>query len=376
MAESDGQERTEQATPKRREEARRKGQVPRSRELNTTLVLLAASGMMLAFGGHFISVLAEIFHDGLSVQRAQLTQPEAMLEALASVTRDGLLALLPFLAVMVLVALVAPLLLSGWTFSAESIGLKWERLDPIKGLGRIFAWRGALELVKALLKFALILGVAVALLWSDVHDLMALGGESPAVAAAHAARLVAWAFLILSGALVLLPLIDVPFQLWDYTRQLRMTRQEIKDEMKQSDGSPEVKARLRQLQRDLARRRMMEAVPKADVIVTNPTHYAVALQYEQTKNRAPVVVAKGMDLIALQIRNVGEQHRVPIVEAPPLARALYHSTRLDQEIPAGLYLAVAKLLAYVYQLKHLRPEQNRASVPQPEFPVPDEFVGS
>ncbi|MBI3774181.1 MAG: flagellar biosynthesis protein FlhB, partial [Gammaproteobacteria bacterium] len=344
MAASEGQERTQQATPKRREDARKKGQVPRSKELNATLMLVGAASMMLMFGNQFMGALAELFRTGLILTRAQIFDPGAMTHALRSLFQDGFYAALPLLIVTVVIALGAPLLLSGWTFSSEQISMKFSRLNPITGLGRMFSWRGLLELFKALIKFSFILAIAVIVLWSEVDSMLGLGSESLHSAASHAAHLAAWTFLLLSCALVLLPLIDVPFQLWDHTRQLRMSYQEIRDEYKQSEGSPEVKARIRQLQRDMARRRMMKAVPQADVIVTNPTHYAVALRYDQGKSHAPVVVAKGMDLIAMHIRTLGEEHKVPVIEAPPLARALYYSTKLDKEIPMGLYLAVAKLL--------------------------------
>lgn len=373
MAEDSGQERTERATPKRREDARKKGQVPRSRELNTTFMMIGAALMIFTFGGHFIAALADMLRDHFTIERAQLTDPRLMIQALRGALQDGVLAVMPFLAVMVVVALAAPLMLSGWTFSTDQISLKWSRMDPLKGLARMFAWRGLMELVKALIKFSFIMTIAVIMLWSDVAELLSLGQQSLQSATVHAAQLVMWTFLVLSCALIVLPLIDVPFQLWDYTRQIRMSHQEIREEYKQSEGSPETRARVRQLQRDMARRRMLQAIPQADVIVTNPTHYAVALRYDQSKMRAPVVVAKGMDLIAAQIREIGAEHRIPVVSAPPLARALYYSTKLDKEIPGGLYLAVAKLLAYVYQLKHWKPQPDKAKLDMPEFPIPEEF---
>lgn len=374
MAEQSGQEKTEQATPKRRDEAREKGQVPRSRDLQTALILIGAAGMVVAFGGHFIGTIANLFRSGLSVSREQLANPHLMLNAFTDALGTGLLAILPFLAVITAIAVIAPILMSGWVFSSDQISLKWNRLDPLKGLARMFSYRGVVELFKAFLKFAFVLAIAIALLWNDMDQILGLTSQSLNTAVARAADSAAWTFLILAAALILLPIIDVPFQVWDFGRQLRMTRQELRDEFKQTEGSPEVRARVRQMQREIARRRMMAAVPKADVVVTNPTHYSVALRYDQKSNRAPIVVAKGADLIAFQIRNVANEHKIPIVEAPPLARALYHSTKLDKEIPAGLYLAVAKLLAYVYQLTHLRPGQKPAEVKRPEFTVPEEFV--
>ena len=374
MAADEGQERTEQATSKRRDDARKKGQVPRSKEFNATVMLVGAAAMMLMFGSQFMGSLAEMFRTGLTLTRAQIHDPSAMTHALRTLVQDGLFAAMPLLVVTVVIALAAPMLLSGWTFSSEQFAVKLSRLNPISGFGRMFSLRGLLELFKALIKFLFILTVAVVVLWSEIDNVMGLGNESLHSAASHAAHLAAWTFLLLSCALIVLPLIDVPFQLWDHTRQLRMTHQEIRDENKQSEGSPEIKARVRQLQRDIARRRMMKAVPQADVIVTNPTHYSVALRYDQGKGRAPIVVAKGMDLIALHIRSVGAEHHVPVIEAPPLARALYYSTKLDKEIPMGLYLAVAKLLAYVYQLKHWQPGQAASTPHVPEFPIPQEFV--
>lgn len=374
MAEQTGQEKTEQATPKRRDDARKKGQVPRSRELNTTFMLVGAALVMLFFGGQLFSVIAEMLRESFTIERAQLNDPKQMVSALREALQAGLLAIVPFLAVMVLLALAAPLLISGWVVSTDQMSVKFSRMDPIKGLGRMFAWRGLLELIKALLKFALILAVAISLLWSDIGELLMLGQEPLQHATQHAGHLITVTFVILSCTLILLPLIDVPFQLWDHSRQIRMSFQEIKEEFKQSDGSPELRARIRQAQREAARGRMMQAIPQADVIVTNPTHYAVALRYDQGKMRAPVVVAKGMDLIAAQIRTLGTEHHIPIVSAPPLARALYYSTKLDKEIPMGLYLAVAKLLAYVYQLKHWTPQPDRKTVEMPEFQIPEEFV--
>ena len=373
MAADEGQERTQQATPKRRDDARKKGQVPRSKELNATLMLVGAAAMMLMFGNQFMGSLAELFRTGLTLTRAQIFDPGAMTHALRTLFQDGFYTALPLLIVTVVIALAAPMALSGWTFSSEQFSLKLSRLNPITGFGRMFSWRGLLELFKALIKFSFILTIAVIVLWSEVDGVLGLGSESLHSAASHAAHLAAWTFLLLSCSLIVLPLIDVPFQLWDHTRQLRMTHQEIRDENKQSEGSPEIKARIRQVQREVARRRMMKSVPQADVVVTNPTHYSVALRYDQGKARAPIVVAKGMDLIALHIRTLGAEHHVPVIEAPSLARALYYSTKLDKEIPMGLYLAVAKLLAYVYQLKNWQPGQSDTAPHIPEFPIPEQF---
>ncbi|MEW6354378.1 MAG: flagellar biosynthesis protein FlhB [Pseudomonadota bacterium] len=368
MAErDDGQERNEQATPKRRQDARERGQVPRSREWNTLTVLMTGAGGLLLLGADVIYGMRGLMHEGLHIGRAQAFSATAMTETLQQAGLHALGVLAPLFTMLMLAALLAPLLLGGWSFSAKAFSFKWSKLDPIKGLGRLFSSHGAMELVKALVKFVLVGGVTVLWLWHTLHEVLNLGSEPLASALAHAVSLLGWSFLAISAALILIAVADVPFQLWYYARELKMTRQEVKDEGKETEGSPEVKGRIRKLQRDMAQRRMMQEVPKADVIVTNPSHYAVALRYDAQKMRAPKVIAKGADLLALRIRQVGEGAGVRVVSAPVLARAVYFSTELDQEIPAGLYVAVAQLLAYVYQLRQ------GAAQPMPDFPVPDEF---
>lgn len=236
----------------------------------------------------------------------------------------------------------------------------------------MFGSHGAMELLKALAKFALIGAMIIALLWGKSGELMHLGIETPGAALAHAGSMLAWAFLLITLPLAVVVMVDVPFQLWQHAKQLRMTRQEVRDEMKETDGSPEVKARIRKLQRELAERRMMAEVPKADVIITNPAHYSVALRYDQGTMRAPRLVAKGRDLIAAEIRRVAVEANVTCVQAPPLARAVYHGVELNQEVPAALYKAVAQVLAYVYQLRMARQEHGV----EPDFPdlaIPEEW---
>jgi flagellar biosynthetic protein FlhB len=261
------------------------------------------------------------------------------------------LAVSPFLLVMLITAFAAPIALGGWSFSTEALAFKPDKLDPLQGMKRIFAVRGLVELVKSLAKFLLIGSVGAGLLWHYLPELMGLGRESVESGLAHTGSILSKAFIVLSASLLLIAAVDVPFQLWDHAKNLKMTRQEIRDEHKNTEGKPEVKSRIRQMQRDIAQRRMMQEIPKADVVITNPTHYAVALRYDAAKMSAPVVVAKGVELVASQIRTVAVANKVPLYEAPPLARALYYSTEINHEVPAGLYLAVAQILAYVFQLK-------------------------
>jgi flagellar biosynthetic protein FlhB len=367
VAEHDPQERTERATPKRQEEARRKGQIARSRELNATAVMLAGSGALLAFGPWLATRGAAIFRATLGIEREDIFRPAHMSDALATAFADALLALSPVLAACAAAAVLAPLVVGGWTFSLEALAFKGERLDPIQGLRRMASLRNLLELAKAIAKFGLVALASVLLLRSLTDEILGLGREPLHTALAHGAHLCGVALIVLSAVLIVIAAIDVPFQLWDHSRRLRMTREELREEIKETEGRPEVRSRIRALQQQLARRRMMQEVPKADVVVTNPTHYAVALRYDQARMRAPRVVAKGADLMAAQIRQVALAHRVPIYEAPPLARALHANAEIDQEIPAGLYVAVAQLLAWVYALKRAQAD----GVPPPDRPVID-----
>ncbi len=372
MAAESGQERTEQPTPKRLNEARKKGQIARSRELNTTLVLLAAAGGMIFLGDNIMLGLRGIMVNGLSLKREVVFNPDAMLVLFSGGVADALLILAPLFVLLVFVAFIAPMLLGGFSFSAEAIAVKMSKLDPIKGLGKIFAVRGLVELLKALAKFVIVATVVVTYLWINAGKFLHLGDLEIDVALAETGYLIFWGFFFISCALIVVTMIDVPFQLWDHKKQLMMTLQEIKDEYKETDGHPEVKQHIRKLQMEMAERRMMQEVPNADVIITNPTHYAVALKYDQTSMGAPRVVAKGADLVAAEIRKVAAENNVPIAAAPPLTRALFYSTELNDEIPAGLYLAVAQILAYVYQLDKKKRSSND-EIMLPDVDIPDDL---
>lgn len=368
----DGQEKTEEATSKRLEDARAKGQVPRSRELTTTAMLLMAALSLSVMGGHMIEQLGQLMRHGLVIERAKLFDRWAVIEMLGTTIGDAALLVTPFMLVMMVTAFAAPVALGGWAFSTEALSFKPNKLDPIQGLKRLFNTRGLVEVVKALAKFLLIGSVGAGLLWHYLPELMVLGRESVVAGLAHTGSILSHAFMVLSASLLLIAAIDVPFQLWDHAKNMKMTRQEVRDEHKNAEGKPEVKSRIRQLQREVAQRRMMEEIPHADVVITNPSHYAVALRYDAGKMAAPVVVAKGVELVASQIRTVAVANKVPLYEAPPLARALYYGAEINHEVPAGLYLAVAQILAYVFQLKasvHGGPVPSRPG----KVDVPDEF---
>ena len=246
-------------------------------------------------------------------------------------------------------------------------------MNPASGLKRMFSTHALVELLKALAKFTVILLVALAVLSADQDDLLAIANQPLEAAIINSAELVGWSMLWMACGLILIAAVDVPFQLWDHKQKLMMTKQEVRDEYKDSEGKPEVKSRIRQMQREMAERRMMAAIPTADVVITNPTHFAVALKYDPAKGTAPVLLAKGGDFMALKIREIAQQHKVMVLESPGLARAVYFSTELDQEIPAGLYLAVAQVLAYVYQLKQFRSGKGKRPGPLPDLPIPPDL---
>lgn len=365
--EFDDRERTESPTQKRLDDARAKGQVPRSRDLNAAAVVLAGGLGLSALGSIMGGQLLGLMRDGLTLAPMEALDSGRMLLRLGHAVMQGGLAIAPLIGLLLAAAVLAPLAIGGWTFSGEALVPNFERLDPIAGLGRIWSVRALIELGKALARVVLVAGVAVLVLRQQFHSYSGLGNESMGVAIAHAFRLGGAALIALGGALALIALIDVPLALWQFNKSMRMTRQEIRDENKETEGSPEIKARVRRAQQAAARKRMMQEVPKADVVVTNPTHFAVALRYDEKLMRAPIVVAKGRDLIAARIRELATEHKVPIVEAPPLARALHAHCELGDPIPAQLYAAVAKVLTYVYQLRTSR----RYGGPPPAPPVID-----
>ncbi|MCP4494671.1 MAG: flagellar biosynthesis protein FlhB [Gammaproteobacteria bacterium] len=349
-----GQEKTEQPTPKKLADAKRKGQVPRSKELNSMSIMVLGSLGLLFMGSYMLSHIGMMMQQGFSLSRAQLFDHDSLLEMLGLAISTAFTGIAPFLVLMTLTAIFAPALLGGWSFSVEALAFKGDRINPLKGLKRIFSANGLMELVKAIAKFLVVSVVAVMYLWSKSDELLSLGSQPLSIALSHGAYLLGMSFLVVSSTLILISTIDVPYQLWDHAQKLKMTLQEVRDEMKDTEGKPEVKSKIRMIQQQLAQQRMMESVPEADVIITNPTHFAVALKYRHQEMAAPLVVAMGGDLIALKIREIAEHNSVEIFEAPPLARALYAHSELNREIPGHLFFAVAQVLAFVFQLKTAR----------------------
>jgi flagellar biosynthetic protein FlhB len=334
---------------------------------------MVAAGAFWMVGGWMMRRTMAIVKRGLSFDRETLQDPQYMLMRFSEISLDALISFGPFILALVVAALSAPFFLGSWNFSTKVLMPDITRLNPLKGLSRVISWNGLQELVKSVAKALLIGSVAAYVLWSQRGEIVALLTQTIDAGLASAGRLINFSFLMIVLSMIIIVAIDVPFQLWQYYDRLKMTKEEVKRENKEMEGNPEVKGRIRSLQREAARRRMMSAVPAADVIVTNPTHFAVALSYKSGMN-APKVVAKGIGEIARRIREIGAEHGVPLVEAPPLARALYRHAELDQGIPSRLYAAVAEVLAYVYQLSNWRQRGGNYPLPPRGIPVPADMV--
>lgn len=374
MAESEhGAERTEDPSQRRLEQARERGQVPRSRELTNFATMIGGSAVLVAVGAKLVERMSAIMQDSLTIDPRLLESPDAMAASLGEAAVSGLMGMLPIFGTLTALVLLAAVALGGWNFSPAALAPDFSRMSPLSGLKRLFGFHGVSELGKALLKCLVVGGVCSGVIYRLFPDVMALGHMAPRAAITHGAGLLAWSFVWLCSSLAVIAMIDVPLQLFQYHRSLKMTRQELKDEAKESDGRPETKQRIRQMQQTLARRRMMHKVPTADVVIVNPTHFAVALKYDPKNMRAPRVLAKGVDLVAANIRRIAEEHRVPVFESPKLARALYKSTDLNREIPAGLYVAVAQVLSYVFRIRTLSPTL-AARMVRPDPKVGDEYA--
>jgi flagellar biosynthetic protein FlhB len=367
-----GGERTEDPSQKRLQDARERGQLPRSRELTNFATMIGGSAMLVAIGGSLATHMSQMMRRGLSIDAQRLGNPDGMQSSLGEACISALTVLLPVFAALICLVLLASVALGGWNFSPQAMAPDFTRLSPLAGLKRLFGMRGASELGKALLKLGVVGGVCAAIVSLTFRDVLALAHMAPRAAIGRGAGLLSWSFVWLCGSLALVAMVDVPLQLFQFKRMLRMTRQEVRDESKESEGRPETKQRIRQMQQTLARRRMMHKVPGADVVIVNPTHFAVALKYDPKKMRAPLVLAKGVDLVAANIRRIAEEHRVPVFESPRLARALYRSTDLNKEIPTGLYAAVAQVLSYIFRIRTLNPTI-AARVARPDPQVSSEF---
>lgn len=374
MAEEDtSQEKTEEPTGRKIEKAREEGNVARSKELNTSAVLVAAAASFLVFGSMLGDSVMKIMAFCFKFDPRASWDIVIAEQYFAAVVWQALVSLSPIFIILLIASIVGPIGLGGWNISAKALAPKLSRMDPIAGLKRMFSMNAIVELLKSWGKVLVVAGVSILVLIFIEAQLFSMIFEPTEQAVSHAALVIAWSFLFIAASTIIIAVIDVPYQIYSYTKKLRMTVQEVKEEFKNTEGKPEVKAKIKQLQREIANRKMMADVPEADVIITNPTHFAVALKYKPNQMPAPILVAKGVDQVADKIREIGEEYKVPIVPIPPLARAVYYSTAIGREIPEGLYVAVAQVLAYVYQIDQWRRGRMKSKPEQPDYPIPDEL---
>ncbi|MBX8497066.1 flagellar biosynthesis protein FlhB [Pseudomonas cichorii] len=374
MAENEnGQDKTEEPTEKKVRDSRAEGQIARSKELTTLVVMLMGAGGLLMFGGGIARMMIDLMRNNFTISRETLMDTTYMGKLLLSSGEHALIVVLPFLIAMLVAALVGPIMLGGWLFATKSLAPKFSRMNPASGLKRMFSPHALVELLKSLAKFLIILAVALVVLSKERNDLVSIAHEPLEQAMIHSLQVVGWSSFWMACGLFFIAALDVPFQMYEAHKKLLMTKQEVRDEHKNSEGSPEVKQRIRQLQREMSHRRMMAAIPEADVIITNPTHFAVALKYDPEKGGAPMLLAKGADLVALKIREIGAHNQILILESAALARSIYYSTELEQEIPAGLYLAVAQVLAYVYQIRQYHSGRGKRPDPLGVLPIPPDL---
>ena len=373
MAENSGAEKTEEATARKLRNARDDGQVARSVELPAAAVTIGAILVMYFIGSAWMSRVAAIFAQGFKFDRKTLDNPELLATTFASQMGESFLLIVPILGVTAVLAVLASGATGGYLFSLKSVLPNFGKLSPLQGFTRMFGTKAAVELGKAILKFSLVATVLWTLVNSQLDQLMALGQMGLEPALAHAGIMIGESALWLSLSLLVIALIDAPYQKFAFMKRMRMTKQEIKDEMKDMEGQPEVKAKIRQRQREMANAKMIQKVKDADVVITNPEHFAVALSYDPTGDGAPILLAKGSDFLAQRIREEAEKHGIEIFSAPPLARALYFTTKLDQSIPEALYLAVAQVIAYVFSLADVRPGMEPMRRPSPKIPSSMQF---
>ncbi|MDD5297280.1 MAG: flagellar biosynthesis protein FlhB [Rhodocyclaceae bacterium] len=350
MAEDSDLERTEPASGRRLEQAREEGQVPQSRDLSTFLVLLVGTASLWIFGSWIAQRLVSVMSGGLRFSRTEIYDTGAMGNEMLKLFGDALVGVMPFFVAVILAALAGPMAMGGLIFSGKVFQPDFTRMSPMKGLARMFSLHGVAELVKSVMKVALVGLVAWWVVRHHQDQLFSLFRTGLKPGLASFLDLIFYSTLMIVMGMALVAAVDVPFQLWQYHSKLKMTKEEVRKESKEQEGDPQVKGRIRAMQRQMARKRMMAQVPKADVVVTNPTHYAVALKYDAERMGAPSVVAKGSGHLAARIRELAQEHGVPLLEAPPLARALYRHTEPGDEVPATLYTAVAEVMAYIYNL--------------------------
>jgi len=374
MADSDSGEKTEEPTAKKLSDARKKGQIARSKDLGTMFVLVGSAIAIMLVGGMLTESLAGVMSRFFSLSRDEAMDLNALFNVAKGTVGNVITPLLWIFCIIMLAAFVGNSMLGGISFSAEAMAPKLSKMSPLAGFKRMFGVKALVELVKSLLKFFVVFIVAYLLLSSLFEEILGLSLELIPLSLGHAVSLLQWMFLALALSIGIIAAIDAPYQVWDHNRQLKMTKQEIKDEMKSSEGSPEIKGRIRRTQYEMSQRRMMQEVPDSDVVITNPTHYAVALKYDAAVGGAPMLVAKGIDEMAIHIRTIAKENNVEIIASPALARSLYYCAEVNEEIPDELFAAVAQVLAFIFQLNEHKKGKAKKPIPiAKNLPIPDDF---
>jgi flagellar biosynthetic protein FlhB len=371
---ADSHEKTEDPTAKKTSDSRKKGQIARSRELSTTLVLVGSAIAFLLIGEGIAKAVYQVTLRTFTLSRDETYDINHMFQAWGYAFETISIPVLTYMLMATIAGIYGSIALGGYNFSWKSAAPKGSKMNPLAGFKRMFGVNGLVELLKAIAKFAVVASTAYGAFMMFQDEALHLDRELYPRNLFHAMDLIAWAFLLMCCALIPIAAFDVPYQTWKHNKEMKMTKQEVKDERKNSEGDPQVKGRIRKLQYQAAAKRMMKEVPKADVVVTNPTHYSVALKYDQNGDKAPTVIAKGGDELAMHIRKIAAAHGVPIVASPPLARAIFHTTEADQQIPEKLFMAVAQVLAYVYQVKAFK--NGKAQRPPPlrkDLPIPPDM---
>ena len=374
MAESDSGEKTEEPTAKKLADARKKGQIARSKDLGTMFVLVGSAFAMMLMGNSLVLALSGVMKRLFSLSRRETMDVHALTNVIKAGVSGVIFPMLTIFFIIMIAAFIGNTMLGGMAFSWEAMAPKASRLSPLAGFKRMFGVQAAVELLKSILKFFVVFFVAFSLLSGLFEQILGLSLEAIPTNFGHAVNMLLWMFLALALSIGIIVVIDAPYQVWNHTRQLKMTKQEIKDEFKSTEGNPEIKGRIKQTQYEMSQRRMMSEVPNSDVVITNPTHYSIALKYDPAAGGAPVLVAKGLDEMAMHIRTIAKENGVEIIQSAALARSLYYTSEIDQDIPEELYAAVAQVLAFIFQLNEHK--KGRAKKPIPvakELPIPEEF---
>lgn len=374
MADSDAGEKSEEPTAKKLEKSREEGQLPRSKELSTALVLVSSAVALLMLGEQIVTALINIMRRGFTLSRDESHDPVHMFQQFATVLSELAFPMLMFMIIGLVGAIYGNLAIGGFNFSWKAASPKPSKMNPLKGLKRMFGMNGLVELLKGIAKVAVVAVSSWFALSFYQPQALSLDQELFPLNFVHALELLSWIFLVMCCSVIPIVAIDVPYQKYKHTKELKMTKQEVKDEHKNTEGSPENKGRIRRLQYEASQRRMMQDVPTADVIVTNPTHFSVALKYDRDGNGAPKVVAKGGDEMALHIRKIAKAHDVVILSTPPLARSLFFTTEVGDDIPESLFMAVAQVLAYVFQMQAFKSGRaQRPSALSKNLPIPEDM---